>query len=335
MTEQERKERIKELDKLIKEKEAKYNQAKSMQLALKMIINGTYGAFAHPKFVLSNRAIANAITIHGRDVILYMLDKIENYFYNEWHKDKEIHELLKETYIGIDKDFNAYMLNNKNQIIYYSQTYSKELEDSNNERKEKSAIFNLLKEWNINPEKIEKIDEEKVNIKGKEIIKKFKRKLHDFENVNQIDGTETGDREKMDNWDTKFHKKEMIVYGDTDSIFSASLLRFEKKGQKTIEDFYNENIKNGSGGITLKGHESVKTKDKILNWSEEKGLYYAPIKRIIRHKVKKPKWKLKTKSGKEIIVTNDHSMIVFRKGEKLEIKPSEILKTDKILSVLE
>jgi intein/homing endonuclease len=60
-------------------------------------------------------------------------------------------------------------------------------------------------------------------------------------------------------------------------------------------------------------------------------LYYADVRRIIRHKVSKPKWKLKTKSGKEIIVTGDHSMVVFRDGEKLVVKPSEILKTDKIL----
>ena len=72
---------------------------------------------------------------------------------------------------------------------------------------------------------------------------------------------------------------------------------------------------------------------RFLNWNEDKKLYYAPVKRIIRHKVSKPKWKLKTKSGEEIIVTNDHSMIVFRDNKKIEVKPSEILKTDKILSV--
>ena len=53
----------------------------------------------------------------------------------------------------------------------------------------------------------------------------------------------------------------------------------------------------------------------------------------MRHKVTKPKWRLRTKDGKEIIVTNDHSMIVFRDGEKLEIKPNQILPTDKVLIV--
>lgn len=127
-----------------------------------------------------------------------------------------------------------------------------------------------------------------------------------------------------------------IIYGDTDSVDASTTLRIkESNGNQrviTIEDFYNENL-GKNAGVTLKGHESVLTDSKVLNWSEDKGLYYGNIKRIIRHKVTKPKWKLKTKSGKEIIVTNDHSMIVFRDGKKLEIKPRDVRKTDKILVV--
>jgi intein/homing endonuclease len=37
----------------------------------------------------------------------------------------------------------------------------------------------------------------------------------------------------------------------------------------------------------------------------------------MRHKVKKPKFKIKSKSGKEIIVTGDHSCIVFRDGVQM------------------
>jgi len=122
----------------------------------------------------------------------------------------------------------------------------------------------------------------------------------------------------------------IIIYGDTDSCSFDTKIK-TNNGEYTIEELYNKNIKNGSAGETLKGHESVNCNEKILNWDND--LYYAPVKRIIRHKVSKPKWKLKTKSGEEIIVTNDHSMIIFRDGVKLEIKPSEILKTDKILVI--
>jgi hypothetical protein len=143
--------------------------------------------------------------------------------------------------------------------------------------------------------------------------------------------------------DTELHEKmnlknvtpipkseDVSIYADTDSCDRSTTVRTDM-GLSTIEDWYNRCIENGSGGETVVGHESVLTRDRILNYSDKSGIYYAPVKRIIRHKVSKSKWKLKTKSGKEVIVTNDHSMIVFRNGQKIEVKPSEILKTDKIL----
>ena len=124
-----------------------------------------------------------------------------------------------------------------------------------------------------------------------------------------------------------------IVYGDTDSCAKDTIIRIERDGVReslTIEDLYNRYIKNDAGA-TMMGHESVSCDCKILNW--DKDLYFGSPKRIIRHRVTKPKWRLKTKDGKEIFVTNDHSMIVFRDGKKIEVKPKDILKTDKILIV--
>ena len=124
----------------------------------------------------------------------------------------------------------------------------------------------------------------------------------------------------------KINEQTVTVYMDTDSVHSDSIVHTDK-GSIKIEDWYNKNKTNG--GTTLEGHESVLTNDKILNWDNE--LYFAPVKRIIRHKVTKPKWKIKTKSGKEIIITNDHSLIVFRNNEKLEIKPQGVIYQDKVL----
>ncbi len=126
--------------------------------------------------------------------------------------------------------------------------------------------------------------------------------------------------------------KPIGVYIDTDSIQKEAKIKTDK-GEFSVEEWYNINIKNGSGGETMTGHESVLTNDKILNFNDSE-LYYANVKRIIRHKVKKDKWKLKTKSGKEIDVTGDHSLIVFRKGDKKIIKARDInILTDKILSI--
>lgn len=293
MTAQEKREKIAELKKKIDVTQAEYDRAKAMQLALKLVINGTYGAFAHPKFVLSNSHIANAITAMGRDVIQYMLKKIEKYFYTEWHLDKKSHEKLGIEYIG-EKDGKFFLLNRLGENIHFPHNSLDEL-------------FNKLNIFKSD------LEEQSLELNDYKIL--YSRNVHDFSNVKQIPKDEP-----------------ITIYGDTDSVAPDTIIN-TKNGEKTIEDFYNENIKNGSAGLTLKGHESVYTNDKILNYDENKKLYYASVKRIIRHKVSKPKWKLKTKSGKEIIVTNDHSMIVFRDDKKLEVKPSEILKTDKILSI--
>lgn len=125
------------------------------------------------------------------------------------------------------------------------------------------------------------------------------------------------------------------VYGDTDSANALTIIKLQRGNEKksmTIEDWFNDNL----GDIVLRtpnGSELIPTTDKVLNYSDNGKLEYHNVSYIMRHKVTKPKWRLKTKSGKEIIVTADHSMIVFRNGEKITVKPSEILPTDKILVV--
>lgn len=294
MTAEEKRQKIIELKQKIEETKADYDRAKAMQLALKLVINGTYGAFAHPKFVLSNSHIANAITAQGRDVINFMLKKIEKYFYNEWHLDKKTHDLLGIEYIG-KKDNKYFLLNKNGDNIHYQY----------------DTLDDLLEKLNISKSSL--IEESQQNLNGYIIL--YRRDIADFSDVKQIP-----------------KEKPIIIYGDTDSCHKDSVIN-TNNGIYTIEDLYNKNIKNGSAGETLKGHESVYIEDTVLNYDDNNGLYYAPVKRIIRHKVSKAKWKLKTKSGEEIIVTNDHSMIVFRNDKKIEVKPSEILKTDKILVI--
>jgi len=128
-------------------------------------------------------------------------------------------------------------------------------------------------------------------------------------------------------------KEPIGIYIDTDSIVASSKIRLDDGRILSVEDLYTEGALDM--GNTLAGHESVSCKNRVLNWSEDLGLYYAPVKRVIRHKVSKEKWKLKTSSGIEVTVTGDHSLIVFRNGQKLEVKPNEVLLTDKILIVID
>lgn len=131
-------------------------------------------------------------------------------------------------------------------------------------------------------------------------------------------------------------KKQVTVYIDTDSCDKDTVIRCDDKN-RTIEELYNECEQYGNAGNTMSGHESVNCPIRVLNYNEynEHDVYYAPVKRVIRHKVKKEKWKLVSDSGKYVIVTGDHSLIVFRGDKKIKCKPNEIESTDYVLIIMD
>jgi len=182
-----------ELKKKIDETQADYDRAKAMQLALKLVINGTYGAFAHPKFVLSNSHIANAITAMGRDVIQYMLKKIEKYFYTEWHLDIKSHTKLGIEYIA-EKDGKYFLLDREGENIHYPHP----------------SIEELLSKLNI---MIYDLKEDKQQLAGYNIL--YRRDIHDFSNVKPLSK------------DTP-----IIIYGDTDSLYISFTPMVQSTGYK-------------------------------------------------------------------------------------------------------
>lgn len=180
MTAEEKRQKIEELKNKINTTKADYDRAKAMQLALKLVINGTYGAFAHPKFVLSNSHIANSITAMGRDVIQHVLKKIEYYFYNEWHLDTESHNKLGCEYIG-EKDGKYYLLSKDFKNLHYPHKTFDELI-------EKLNIF------------IVDLIEDKKEMGGYNIL--YRKDIHNFSNVDIIP-----------------EEKPITIYGDTDSLY--------------------------------------------------------------------------------------------------------------------
>lgn len=135
-----------------------------------------------------------------------------------------------------------------------------------------------------------------------------------------------------------FRSQVVSTYSDTDSLAKNSVLLLKKNGKvtkQTFEDFWNTNKIDNECFIDSNGKEISNSNYEVLNWSKDKGLYFAPIKYVMKHKVSKARYKICTKSGKEIIVTGDHSCIVFRNGKQLPIKAKDINpKTDKILSIV-
>jgi hypothetical protein len=57
-------------------------------------LNGSYGAFATKYFVLFNNWVASSITAQGRDLIKTMDTINQDYWYNQWHLDFELHKKM-------------------------------------------------------------------------------------------------------------------------------------------------------------------------------------------------------------------------------------------------
>lgn len=177
---------------------------------------------------------------------------------------------------------------------------------------------------------------ESVTLQGQDIWKFAEKIVNRY--FNEMWHLDTELHEKMEVRNVRKLNLDFIIYGDTDSVFSgAKLLIMNDVGEKkeiSIEDFFNNLAEHEEIFVDHKGNHIIEPKGfSSANYKNEK-IEYSGIKKIIRHKVRKPKWKITTESGKEVIVTNDHSVTVFRDGKKIHIKPSEInLDTDKILSI--
>lgn len=105
MTAQEKKLKIEELKKKAVEIKKEIEYYNAMQTALKLVLNGSYGAFATAYFILFNNHVAGTITAQGRDLTKTMDRVNEDYWYNQWHLDFELHEKVGITDVTpIDKN---------------------------------------------------------------------------------------------------------------------------------------------------------------------------------------------------------------------------------------
>lgn len=124
-----------------------------------------------------------------------------------------------------------------------------------------------------------------------------------------------------------------IVYGDTDSCEGETLIK-TSIGKKKISELYDETV--GTVEYTRNGSEIKKPTSTIstLSVNDKFEIQNKRIVYLMKHTVKKRMFKIKVKN-KEVIVTEDHSIIVKRDGILCSVKPKEILKTDIILCNVE
>lgn len=119
-----------------------------------------------------------------------------------------------------------------------------------------------------------------------------------------------------------------IIYNDTDSVVGDSIIKVNGKNIK-IEDFY-DSIK--VDPIVTKSSNNVKLVDNCFTESVNKNLQIETkkINYIMKHRVKKEFFKIKV-NNKEVVVTEDHSIMVLRNSELIEVKPRDIKIDDTLI----
>ncbi len=104
-------------------------------------------------------------------------------------------------------------------------------------------------------------------------------------------------------------------------------LQIEHVDKIKIEELYDLLLNDNSTSIdTLKnGTEVLLLNNKDVKCDSINGL--TNIKNISRHKVTKDKWKVSV-GNKTIYTTCDHSVMVYRDGNVIEVRPEDIKESD-------
>ena len=104
-------------------------------------------------------------------------------------------------------------------------------------------------------------------------------------------------------------------------------LQIEHVDKIKIEELYE--ILSNDNGISIdtleNGTEVLLLNDKDIKCDSVNGL--TNINNISRHKVTKDKWKVSV-GDKTIYTTCDHSVMVYRDGNVIEVRPEDIKETD-------
>ena len=125
-------------------------------------------------------------------------------------------------------------------------------------------------------------------------------------------------------------KMPIVVGGDTDSVVGSSVIR-TKDGNSTIEDLWNNT--NSVIQLDTTGHEHKIPSDLQVLTYQNGVLVYRKVKRVIRHKVSKGKFRV-TVDGKSVITTEDHGLVVIREGKQCRVSPKDVIPGDKFVSVV-
>lgn len=120
------------------------------------------------------------------------------------------------------------------------------------------------------------------------------------------------------------------IYCDTDSE-TADTVHVTSQGEKTVEELFNNCIEFWSDGDKEYAYDPdlmVLTYD-----SDRSEPYFGHIEYIYRHPVSKNMYEIEDQLGNKVTVTEDHSVMVERNFQLVEVKPKDINSDDILISV--
>lgn len=129
-----------------------------------------------------------------------------------------------------------------------------------------------------------------------------------------------------------------VIYCDTDSVAGNSTVITDNFGKISLNELFETLINdNKNEYITdITGREFVFPNQLKLPFYNEtdKNIQYGDVEYIEKHRVKKELFEITTESGKKIVVTDDHSIMVDRDDALIEIKASELKKDDTLICIV-
>jgi hypothetical protein len=162
---------------------------------------------------------------------------------------------------------------------------------------------------------------------GREIVKMGAYHVHHY--LNKMKDEEKIDVEPFEFNPDFFEESELenIIYGD--SVAGDTIIKTDKFPHGIlIKELFNKYLDNHD---EYNDKEYVFPTDEKVKTIDNNEISYKPINNIMKHDTNKTLYKITTETGKEIVVTEDHSIMVERNNELIKIKPTEIEDTDLVV----
>lgn len=121
----------------------------------------------------------------------------------------------------------------------------------------------------------------------------------------------------------------IVVGGDTDSVVGDTIINVNGK-PITIADYYNSIASNYIKCDDINKNYIKRVDNGDVALAYDNGVVQNKIKHVMKHTIKKRMYKIKC-NGKEVIMTEDHSIIVNRNGKNISVSPKNILKGDRLI----